>query len=106
MSTVLPASFGNVNDKHPWLTFCDLLTMENRVVTYIMRSVMSFVANKEQQKDTAYRRQRKTNILDTETLGDLTQQSIDREGNNQEEIEVDKGKGVAVGNACVSGELA
>lgn len=71
-----------------------------------MRSIVSFIADKEQKKDTAQGRQCQTNVLDTKTLRDLTQQPIDWESDDEEEVQVDERECVAVGDAGVAREFA
>lgn len=71
-----------------------------------MRSVVCFVTNEEQKKDAIDCSQGQPDVLDAKTFGDLAEQSVDGESNDQEEIQVDEGERVAVCNAGVSGEFA
>lgn len=71
-----------------------------------MRSVVSFITNEEQQKNAAKSRQRQPYILDPESLRDLTQQPIDRQGNDKEEVKANECEGVAVCDSSVAGKLA
>lgn len=74
--------------------------------TCIVRSVVSFITNEEQQENATKRCQCQPYVLDPKALGDLTQQPIDRQSNDEEEVKVDEGESVAVGDTGVTSKLA
>lgn len=67
---------------------------------------MCLIADEKQQPNTAKCRNGQPNVFNTKTLGNLRHESVDRQGDDEEEVQTDEGKGVTGGESRVAGQLA
>lgn len=71
-----------------------------------MGSVVGLITYEEKQHNTAASCQSQANVFDAEALGDLTEEAVDGERDNEKQVQVDESEGVAVGDADVTSDLA
>lgn len=71
-----------------------------------MRSVVGLITNQKQQQNTATSGQSQSNVLHSEALWYLAEEAVDGESDDEEQVQVDEGERVAVGDAGVARDLA